>query len=98
LKTQRFWKTQLEGVKPLNFGDFPRPANPTGKGARVPLQFSPALVNKLNQVRKEAKTTIFTLLLAAVKTLLLLYSGQDDIAVGTAAANRANSEWEGIIV
>src|SRR6185312_15407514 len=41
--------------------------------------------------------TLFMALMAAFKSLLMRYSGQEDISVGTVIANRTRREVEGLI-
>eukprot|EP00026_Physarum_polycephalum_P004994 Phypoly_transcript_05020.p1 GENE.Phypoly_transcript_05020~~Phypoly_transcript_05020.p1 ORF type:complete len:418 (+),score=60.60 Phypoly_transcript_05020:1-1254(+) len=67
------------------------------KAAYVPVFLPPALVGALNKMRKQARTTLFSVIMATFQVLLHLYSGQDDIAVGTLCANRTDSMWEDIV-
>src|SRR5262245_23216558 len=41
--------------------------------------------------------TLFMVLMAAFKVVLMRYSGEEDLSVGTAIANRTRSEVEGLI-
>jgi amino acid adenylation domain-containing protein len=54
-------------------------------------------VERLTELGRQEKATLFMTLLAAFKTLLYRYSGQPDIVVGTPVANRNRSEVEGVI-
>eukprot|EP00026_Physarum_polycephalum_P000013 Phypoly_transcript_00013.p1 GENE.Phypoly_transcript_00013~~Phypoly_transcript_00013.p1 ORF type:complete len:3714 (+),score=596.07 Phypoly_transcript_00013:46-11187(+) len=97
VKMAEFWKSQLKGVQPVTIGDFPRPPVMSYKAASVPLSFPPSLVLALNKMRKQARTTLFSVIMATFQAILHLYSGQDDIAVGTGCANRTESKWEDIV-
>ncbi|HKR15160.1 MAG TPA: amino acid adenylation domain-containing protein [Pyrinomonadaceae bacterium] len=94
-----YWKKQLEGApQMLNLPtDRPRPPVQTFRGSRQSLNLSPALSHALRELSSEANVTMFMLLLAAFKTLLYRYSGQDDIVVGTPIANRNRAELENLI-
>src|SRR5262249_56297091 len=51
----------------------------------------------LRRFRRREGVTLFMTLMAAFKALLMRYSGQEDISVGTAIANRTRQEIEGLI-
>jgi non-ribosomal peptide synthetase component F len=55
------------------------------------------LSEELKRLSRREGTTLFMLLLAAFQTLLLRYTGQSDVVVGTANANRNQSELEELI-
>ncbi|HEX7333864.1 MAG TPA: amino acid adenylation domain-containing protein [Pyrinomonadaceae bacterium] len=94
-----YWKQQLEGAPellelPL---DRPRPAVQTHRGANVGMLLSPELTEKVRELCRAEGVTLFMLLLAAFKVLLVRYSGQEDISVGTPIAGRNRVETEGLI-
>lgn len=93
-----YWKEQLHDAKPLPLGDFPRPAHPSSKGTRCAVVVPAEIIVELNRVAKEAKATLFSVLMSSFQVLLHLYTGHEDIAVGTACANRLRTEWEDLIV
>jgi amino acid adenylation domain-containing protein len=93
-----YWRKQLQDLPMLDLPtDRPRPAVHTYRGATYPLQLSPALTQKLVALSQQSGTSLFMTLLAAFQTLLYRYTGQTDIAVGTAIANRHRSEVEDLI-
>ncbi|MEL7407801.1 MAG: amino acid adenylation domain-containing protein, partial [Cyanobacteria bacterium J06558_2] len=51
----------------------------------------------LRQLSRQTNTTLFMVILAALKTLLYRYTQQEDIVVGTDIANRNHAEIEGLI-
>ena len=94
----RYWRKQLAGVPTLDLpSDRPRPPRQSYRGGRYPLSFSPSLTASLNRLAAQVNATPFMVLLAAFQVLLHRYSGQDDIAVGSAVTDRPHGECEGLI-
>ncbi len=94
-----YWKTQLGGdlteIKlPL---DAPRPTTPSFRGRWLSRSLPPAQVKALKKLAMAEGTTLFVTLLAAFKTLLYRYSGQDEILVGSPVTNRIQHELENVI-
>jgi amino acid adenylation domain-containing protein len=77
--------------------DRPRPPFQTFLGAQKGFVISQGLNESLHLLSRREDVTLFMTLLAAFQTLLLRYSGQDDIAVGSPIANRNRVEVEGMI-
>jgi len=71
--------------------DYPRPAVQTFRGARETL-ILPNPDGRAEVLEPAGGVTLFMLLLAAFKTLLYRYTGQDDILVGTPIANHLRSK------
>ena len=98
-KQLSFWKGQLEGAPTAL--DLPtdrlRPPMQTYGGASVGIVLSRELTEKLTILSRREGTTLYMTLLAAYKTLLARYSGQDDIVVGAPVANRNRAELESLI-
>jgi amino acid adenylation domain-containing protein len=94
-----YWLRQLDALPPMLelASDRARPPKRSGRGSVVDLQISAALTAELRTVTRAGRATLFMTLLAAFQSLLARYSGQDDIAVGTAIANRPRVETEGLI-
>jgi amino acid adenylation domain-containing protein len=94
-----YWKKQLGGNLPVLDlpTDRPRPAVQTFQGAEEKFVLSKALIEELTKVGQQQGATLFIVLLAAFKTLLYRYTGQEDILVGSPIANRNRAELEGII-
>src|SRR5436305_11030189 len=92
-------RKQLAGV-PASLDlptDYPRPAVQTGAGARLIRHLSPTLLQGLKDLSQQAGVTLFMTLLAAFQVLLMRYSGQQDIVVGSPIANRTREELEGLV-
>jgi amino acid adenylation domain-containing protein len=94
-----YWKRRLGGVlEDLRLpGDHPRPAEPSRRGAYHVLSFPGPLAAGLLAVSRQTGASLFMTLLAAYSTLLHLYSGQEDIVVGSPVATRLRREFESSI-
>jgi acyl carrier protein len=94
-----YWRKRLGGQLPtLNLPtDRPRPPVPTYRGAYRSFALPSDLSEKIKQLGRDEGCTLFMTLMAAFKTLLFRYSGQDDIIAGTIVANRNSAEIEPLI-
>jgi amino acid adenylation domain-containing protein len=94
-----YWKQQLAGSPPVLElpTDRPRPSVQTFQGATQSLMLPKDLSEALKDLSQQEDATLFMTLLAAFKTLLYRYTGQEDILVGTPIANRNRSEIERLI-
>ncbi len=85
-----YWKRQLAG----SFAELrlpysrPKSAEPTFEGAKQYIVIPTSLSDSLKALSQREGVTLFMTLLAALKTLLYRYTGQDDIIVGMTHANR----------
>ncbi|HYP30133.1 MAG TPA: amino acid adenylation domain-containing protein [Blastocatellia bacterium] len=95
----RYWKEQLgDASEALNLPtDRPRPALQTYRGRARSLELTAELSNSLQELSVREGVTLFMLLLAAFKTLLFKYTGQDDIRLAIPVSNRNHPEIEGLI-
>lgn len=94
-----YWKEKLAGAPPLLALPTDRPRSPVQsyRGATEPFLVNQQLTEQLRTLSQKRGMTLFMTLLAAFKTLLFRYSAQEDIVVGTTAANRERSEIEDLI-
>jgi len=93
-----YWRRQLEGAPTLEIPtDRPRPAMLSYRGGKQPFQLEQEVASALKQISRTEGVTLYMTLLAAYKVLLMRYSGQEDIVVGTSIANRSRVEVEGVI-
>ncbi len=94
-----YWRKQLAGVPPVLElpTDYPRPAVKTFNGAAVSLKLPRGLSEELKALSRREGVTLFMSLLTAFELLLWRYSGQEDIAIGTAVAHRTRAELEALI-
>jgi hypothetical protein len=94
-----YWKKQLGGAPPLLDLRTDRPRQPaqTHRGQHLQFRLTPELSQQLKSLSQAEGATLFMTLLAAFKVLLMKYSGQEDIVVGTPIAGRNRAEVEGLI-
>ncbi|MGZ4112072.1 MAG: non-ribosomal peptide synthetase, partial [Tumebacillaceae bacterium] len=94
-----YWREKLGGRLPLLQlpTDRQRQKVQSTNGAALRVQFSQALTEQLKQLSRQEEATLFMTLLAAYKTLLYRYTGQEDIIVGTPIAGRTREEIESMI-
>jgi amino acid adenylation domain-containing protein len=93
-----YWRERLEAVPPLELpGDRPRRALPTGAGAMLARSVPAAVTAPLAELAQREGATLFMALVAGLHTLLARYSGQDDVLIGTANANRNRTEIEALV-
>ncbi|MCG8364971.1 MAG: condensation domain-containing protein, partial [Pseudanabaenales cyanobacterium] len=94
-----YWRQEL--ADPLPVLDLPtdrlRPPIQTFRGDHMCFTLSADLTEKLKALSRQSGATLFMTLLAAFATLLSRYSGQEDISVGSAIANRSRNELEPMI-
>ena len=94
-----YWKKQLDGA-PATLElptDRTRPAIASFRGARKSIFLPKSLVNQLRDLCGAEGVTLFMTLVAAFNVLLLRYTGQEDIVIGTPIAGRNRVEIEKLI-
>ena len=93
-----YWKKQLANPTTLQLPiDRPRPPVQSFDGAWQSLKIPLRLVASLRSLAESNNVTLYMLLMAAFKTLLLRYSRQTNITVGTAVTQRDRPELEPLI-
>jgi amino acid adenylation domain-containing protein len=93
-----YWRRALAGLAPLQLPtDRPRPPFQTFRGASRSFAVPGATTMALKTWGQRQGGTPFMVLLAAFAALLSRHSGQEDLAIGTPAANRDRAELEGLI-
>ena len=94
-----YWQQQLDGnLLPLELPvDRPRPILPTYRGACQSLALSENLTNALKALSHQEGVSLFVTLLAAFKTLLFRYTGQEDMIVCSPVAGRNRVEIKKLI-
>ncbi|MEG4500182.1 amino acid adenylation domain-containing protein [Microcoleus sp. F10-C6] len=94
-----YWKQQLSDAPALLElpTDRVRPSIQTYRGAHQRAALSKELTLALMSLSQKQGVTLFMTLLAAFQTLLSRYTGQTDICVGTAHANRSRPEIDELI-
>jgi amino acid adenylation domain-containing protein len=94
-----YWKQELSGeIHPLELPtDFPRPAIASYKGRAISFTVDRKHYERFKQLCESQGATLFMGLLGVFKTLLMCYSGQHDLLVGTPIANRNRKQIEDLI-
>jgi len=94
-----YWSRRLEGVPPrLELPtDRPRPAQQTFRGRHRRAELPAELRDRLQELSRRREASLFMTLAAAFQTLLLRWSGQRDLVIGTLTGNRNRPEIEGLI-
>ncbi|GCF09960.1 non-ribosomal peptide synthetase/type I polyketide synthase [Dictyobacter arantiisoli] len=93
-----YWQRQLQNASVLALPtDKARQARQGYQGAMKEFTLDGELSNVLNNLSRQEGVTLFMTLLAGFMTLLLRYTGQTDIVVGTDIANRTWTETEQLI-
>ncbi|WPQ62326.1 amino acid adenylation domain-containing protein [Chitinophaga sancti] len=91
-----YWLDKFKGELPVMdlVTDKVRPLIKSYAGSKVEKQLSIDLTRKLKQLVNATGSTLFIGMMAAVKTLLYRYTGQEDIIVGSAVAGREHIDLE----
>ncbi|WP_244106332.1 condensation domain-containing protein, partial [Paraburkholderia phenazinium] len=77
--------------------DRPRAAVRGIEGGRSRCDVDPQLADRLRELARAQRTTLFTVLLGAYAALLYRYGGQSGVRIGVPSAGRQRSETEGLI-
>ncbi len=94
-----YWIEQLKGL-PARLDlptDRPRPAVQTLNGERYTFTLPEELTGRIKALARSEGVTLFMTLLAAFQTLLMRYTGEEDLAVGTPIAGRNRPEMANLI-
>ncbi len=100
MKTQEtFWTEEFTGEIPgLNLPlDYERSAEQDFSGSRVVFDLDEDEIKRLRDLAARGGGTMFMVLLALYNVLLSKWSDQQDIVVGSPAANRGHSDLENLI-
>ncbi|HEU4556928.1 MAG TPA: amino acid adenylation domain-containing protein, partial [Longimicrobium sp.] len=94
-----YWRERLAGAPELLElpTDRPRPPAQTYRGASVPVELSPELLERLQALGRSEGATLYMTLLGAFQVLLSKYGGGEDVVVGSDIAGRTRREVEELI-
>jgi amino acid adenylation domain-containing protein len=94
-----YWRERLAGAPELLElpTDHPRPPVQTYRGAWVPVELSPELLERLQALGRSEGATLYMTLLGAFQVLLGKYAGSEDVVVGSPIAGRTRGEVEELI-
>ena len=94
-----YWKKQLSGAPTLLSlpTDRPRPDVQSFRGDLYWFRLDSSLVRELKTLGQATESTLFMILITGFALLLSRYSGQRDLVIGSAVANRNQAELEPLI-
>jgi amino acid adenylation domain-containing protein len=94
-----YWRSQLAGDLPgLKLpADRPSTAAQSHRGSMETFELSPDLTAALKALSSSEGSTLYATLLAAFKTLLHRYTGQEDIIIGGVTDTRSRPELQSMI-
>lgn len=94
-----YWRAQFTPPPPFLAlpTDRPRPAVQSHRGARRRARVPADAIGPLRSLAQKEGSTLFMTLLTAFAIVLQHRTGQDDLTIGTDAANRPRADVEGLI-
>jgi len=94
-----WWRDELAGapMRLLLPADYPRTEASVRHCGREPVLLSAEMVDRLRALDTKPATTLFSILLTAFGVLVVRYSGQRDILIGTPVAGRDRIEFHDIV-
>lgn len=98
-KQEKYWTEVFKEEIPVLdlLTDYTRPTIQSFKGDKISFETGAEIKQKLNLLTIETSTTVYMVLLAAYNTLLMKYTGQEDIVIGTPIAGRQHSDLENMV-
>ncbi len=98
-KSLTYWRKNLSGELPVSALPFNRPrrAEATFAGESMIVSLTPEDSDRVRELARSLGTTANVVLLAAYQALLLRYSAQKDLTVGTPVSIRDRTELENMI-
>ncbi len=90
-----YWQKHLEHFEPLNFPyDYPRSANQQFKSKKYEEFFDRHTTDLFETLCKKNSVTLYMGLMTVFSFVLMRYTGQHDIILGTPVANRIDPKFE----
>ncbi len=98
-KQGEYWLNRFSGELPVLEipTDYPRPEIQSFEGDCIRFEIGSELASELSALASASNTSLYMVLLAVYNVLLLKYSGQEDIVVGSTVALRPDSDLECVI-
>ena len=85
----KYWRDKLDNYEQLNLvTDIPRPEHINYRGKYINFELGKELSDKIRNISQELGVSLYSVLLSAYYLMLRVYSNQNDIVIGTPAANR----------
>ena len=96
---REYWIKQLTGDIPLlNMPvDYARPKIQKHNGNKICFEFDEMLTQKLRDISKTTKSTMYMILITIYNILLYKYTDQEDIIIGTPVSGRSHFDFENTI-
>jgi len=93
-RQRQYWLEKLKHDIPLLnlHTDYSRPQAFSYLGNSIKFKIEKTMADKLHNLARENRVTLFTLLLASYSVLLSKYTGQNDIIIGTPTAGRRHAD------
>jgi natural product biosynthesis luciferase-like monooxygenase protein len=94
-----YWKERLAGAPELMElpVDRPRPPVPSIRGAHAPVNVPAEVADRLRELARCQGATLYMVVLAAFKALLVRYGAGEDVVVGTPIAGRTRKAVENLV-
>ena len=94
-----FWKRHLEDAPELLtlVTDHPRSSSRSLVAAHQPISLDSALIERLEQLARTHRTTLFSIMLAGYAYMLSKISNQRDVVIGIPVAGRNRTEVDGLV-
>ncbi|QNK61912.1 amino acid adenylation domain-containing protein [Pedobacter sp. PAMC26386] len=94
-----YWLNQFSGDLPVLelMNEYPRPLVKTYHGGTIERNLDSRVLEGIRRLSQQLGGTLFMGLLSGVTALLHLYSGQDDLIIGSPIAGREHADLEGQI-
>ena len=93
-----FWVKELKDAAYLELPyDFTRPLQRSYDGDFLHLELPSSLCSALHALTLSSRVSLFNLLLAGFQLLLCKYSGQEEVVLGTASANRDTADTQQVM-
>ncbi|GIH97684.1 non-ribosomal peptide synthetase [Planobispora siamensis] len=98
-RDRAFWAGYLRGAPVLQSvpADRPRPAGLSSDGCECRVELPQGLTGRLRELARRERCTPFTIFMAAMTATLARHSGEDDIVVGSVAAERDLPDLENAV-
>ncbi|HZR48716.1 MAG TPA: condensation domain-containing protein, partial [Streptosporangiaceae bacterium] len=93
-----YWEQRLRGAVPVDLpADRPRPSLPSYRGDGLAYLMPLEVLEGARDVARRGGTTLFAVVVAALKAVLARWTGLDDIVIGTADSGRFRPELEPMV-
>ena len=98
-KEMEYWRSRLAGAPPkLDLPtDKPRPERSGHAGEMCGVVVPHATVERLKELAQQTGSTLFTVMLSALRILLYRWTSQQDMVIGTVASNRTRAGSDQLI-